>query len=122
LSLKIRRLSEEPGIEEEEEGYSGVNSVWLVLKRGDLTGFSSRIFRIEPGGHTPMHSHDREHVAVVIRGVCRMETMSQSREVGEGFVATVPSGVAHRFSNPGKERLVLLLMNLFAEGTERKAP
>jgi quercetin dioxygenase-like cupin family protein len=115
LSIRIRRLSEEPGEDEDEEGFQGVNSVWVVLKRTDLMGLSSRIFRIEPKGHTGMHSHNREHIAVIIRGVCRVETGERAEEVSEGGIVTVPSGKLHRFSNPGREKLVILIMNLFTE-------
>lgn len=113
--MKVRRLTEEPGIDEAKEGYSGVNSVWAVLKRTDLAGFSCRIFRMEPAGHTSMHAHDREHVAVVVRGTCRVECGSQVEEVGEGCIVTIPSNEDHRFSNPGGDRLVLLVMNLYLE-------
>lgn len=115
MTVRIRRLSEEPGVDEGEEGCSGVNSVWVVLKRTDLAGFSSRILRMEPGGHTAVHTHDREHVAVVIRGTCTVEGGGKFREVGEGSLITVPSNTPHRFSNPTGDRLVLLVMNLYPE-------
>lgn len=118
MDLKVRRLTEEPGIEELEEGFSGVNTLWVVLKRDDLTGFSSRIFRMEPGGHTSMHAHEREHVAVVIRGTSRVECGSQVEEVGEGYILTIPSNATHRFSNPSEDRLVLLVMNLYIDSSK----
>jgi len=111
--MKVRRLREEPGEPEREEGSSGVSSVDLVLKREDISGFSSRIMRIEPGGHTAFHGHEREHVAVVLRGRCRAETNAGVVDVGEGCIVTILPGEAHRFGNPGKERLALLIMNLF---------
>lgn len=111
--MKVRRLREEPGEPEKEEGSSGVNSVDVVLKREDIAGFSSRILRIEPGGHTAFHEHEREHVAVVLRGRCRAETKTDMADVGEGCIVSVPPGEPHRFNNPGKERLALLIMNLF---------
>jgi quercetin dioxygenase-like cupin family protein len=113
LSLRVRKLSEEPGTDEQEEGYFGVNSVWVVLKRTDIAGYSSRIFRIEPDGHTATHSHEREHVAVIIRGTCRVEGGSEVLDVGEGSIISVPANTPHRFYNPSRERLVLLIMNLF---------
>ena len=113
MSLKVRKLTEEPGIDEVEEGFNGVNTVWVVLKRDDLAGFSSRIFRIEPGGHTSMHAHDREHVAVVVRGTCRVESNSNVWDVKEGSIITVPTNTNHRFINPGHEGVVLLIMNFF---------
>ena len=115
MSLKVRRLTEEPGIDETEEGYSGVNTVWAVLKRDDLSGFSSRVFRIEPGGHTPMHEHDREHMVVVIRGTCQVESDSNVWKVNEGSIVTVPRNAPHRFINPGGERAVILIMNFYTQ-------
>jgi quercetin dioxygenase-like cupin family protein len=111
--MKVRRLREEPGEPEKEEGSSGVNSVDVVLKREDIAGFSSRILRIEPGGHTAFHEHEREHAAVVLRGRCRAETKTDMADVGEGCIVSIPPGEPHRFNNPGKERLALLIMNLF---------
>ena len=115
MSVKVRRLSEEPGIKETEEGFSGVNSIWAVLKRTDLTSFSSRIFRMEPGGHTAIHTHAREHVAVIVSGVCRVEGIPEPVTVNSGSIIAVPPSLPHRFSNPGQDRLVLLIMNMFKE-------
>jgi quercetin dioxygenase-like cupin family protein len=113
MSIRIRRLSEEPGEDVEEMGFEGVNSVWAVLRREDLTAFSSRIFRVRPGGHTGIHAHDREHAAVVIRGECGVEGPHGSWRVPAGSIVMVPAKVPHRFSNTGREGLVLLIMNLF---------
>jgi quercetin dioxygenase-like cupin family protein len=113
MSLKVRKLSEEPGVDEQEEGFNGVNSVWAVLKRTDLTGFSSRIFRMAPGGNTATHIHDREHVAVVVSGTCNVESDGETRKVGAGSIITIPRNLSHRFTNPGPGRLVLLIMNFF---------
>lgn len=115
MSLRIRKLSEEPGIDEQEKGFTGVNTVWAVLKRTDLTAFSSRIFRIEPGGHTAGHTHDREHVVVVVSGNCIVESDEFKKSVNAGNIITVPNNISHKFFNPGPKRLVLLIMNLFLE-------
>jgi mannose-6-phosphate isomerase-like protein (cupin superfamily) len=114
LSIRIRKLSEEPGIEESGVDYCRVNSVWLVLKRVDLTGFSCRVFRIEPGGHTGMQAHEGDHVAVVINGTCRVEYDTRMVDVQEASIITIPSKVTYRFSNPSRERLVMLLMDIYA--------
>lgn len=113
--IKFRKLYEEPGEPEKEEGSQGVNSIGVVLKRVDLRAFSSRILRIEPGGHTAFHDHTREHVAVVLRGRCRVETKDSTQELREAMIVTIPSGEGHRFFNPGSDRLALLILNLFTE-------
>ncbi len=112
MSIKVRKLSEEPGINETEPGFQGVNSVWPVLKRTDLAEFSSRIFRMEPGGYTATHTHEREHVAVVASGSCRVEVGEEFWMAEAGNIITVPPNLIHRFSHPGMERLVLLIMNM----------
>ena len=113
--IRVRKLNEEPGEPEREGDSQGVNSVDVVLKRADLKAFSSRILRIEPGGHTAFHDHTRGHVAVVIRGRCRVETRDSTQELREAMIVTIPSGEGHRFFNPGSDRLALLILNLFTE-------
>ena len=122
MSLKIRKLAEEPGEQVTEEGFSGVNNVWVVQKREEMGPFSSRIFRIEPGGHTDLHAHDREHIAVVIRGTCRVEGKGVVEDVREGSIVSVGKGVSHRFNNTGRERLALLIMNFFEATSEQIPP
>jgi len=119
--IRVRKLNEEPGAPEAEGGAQGVSSIDLVLKRTDLKAFSSRVLRIEPGGHTAFHDHTREHVAVVLRGRCRVETRDATQEVREAMVVTIPSGEGHRFFNPGSERLALLILNLFTEEEPKPA-
>ena len=122
MSVRIMKLSEVPGVDMEEEGFKGVNSVWAVLKRDDVTAFSSRIFRMGPGGHTAMHAHDREHVAVVVRGLCRIEGEGTIDEAGEGSVVAIPVGVPHRFSNETQDQIVLLIMNIYKSSEESEGP
>ena len=122
MSVRIMKLSEVPGVDMEEEGFKDVNSVWAVLKKDDVTAFSSRIFRMGPGGHTAMHAHDREHVAVVVRGLCRIEGEGTIDEAGEGSVVAIPVGVPHRFSNETQDQIVLLIMNIYKSSEESEGP
>jgi len=119
--IRVRKLNEEPGEIEREEGSQGVNSIDVVLKRVDLKAFSSRILRINPGGHTAFHSHAREHVAVVLTGRCRIETLDTTQELREAMIVVVPSGEGHRFVNPGSVPLAILILNLFTEEEPKQA-
>ncbi len=122
MSLRIRKLAEEPGEQVTEEGFRGVNNVWVVQKRDEMGPFSSRIFRIEPGGHTDLHAHDREHIAVVIRGTYKVEGKGVVEDVGEGSIVSVGKSVSHRFTNTGRGRLALLKMNFFEASSEQIPP
>jgi len=119
--IRVRKLSEEPGEPEREEGSQGVNSIDIVLKRADLKAFSSRMLRIEPGGHTAFHSHSREHIAMVISGRCRVETQGSTKELKHAMIVAIPSGEGHMFVNPGNERLALLILNMFTEDETKLA-
>ena len=119
--IRVRKLNEEPGEPEREEGSQSVNSVDVVLKRLDLKAFSSRILRISPGGHTAFHSHVREHVAIVLTGSCKIETKEATHELNEAMIATVPSREGHRFVNPGTVPIALLILNLFTEEEPKPA-
>jgi quercetin dioxygenase-like cupin family protein len=96
LNIKVRKLSEEPGINETQDGYKNVNTVWAVLKRTDISAFSSRIFRIEQGGHTSTHKHTREHVAIVISGNCSVASSDEEKIVSQGSIITVPQQLPHK--------------------------
>lgn len=60
-----------------------------------------RVFRIGPGGVTPHHQHDYEHVNYVIKGKGTLTIGEQTLELGEKDFAFVPPNVKHQFRNPG---------------------
>ncbi|MBS7619491.1 cupin domain-containing protein [Candidatus Bathyarchaeota archaeon] len=110
--MEVRKLSEEEGEKIAEEGYAGVKSLMVMPERKDLSGFSCRVFRIEPKGHTSMHSHEREHVVLVMKGVCKIECEAECQEVDEGDFIYIKPGLKHKFSNPKDRTLALFIMNL----------
>ena len=120
--MKVRRLKEEPGNPEQEPGSNGVTAVDIVLKRSDMEAYSSRMLRIEPGGHTAYHDHTREHIAVILHGKCRVEANNQTEAVSEAYVVSIPAGVPHRFFNNGPERLAILIMNFFPPEVKQHEP
>jgi quercetin dioxygenase-like cupin family protein len=113
MSLKIRILSEEPGEPMTDEGQRGVNSVMAVPKREDISGYSCRIIRFEPGGATTFHEHNREHMVFVLSGKVRVETSSEMKEVRPGMIVQIPSRLNHRFVNSTNKRAALMVQNIF---------
>jgi quercetin dioxygenase-like cupin family protein len=61
-------LNEVPVKEVEMEGCRGVKRQLLIGSRDGSPNFSFRVFHVEPGGHTPYHVHESEHVNYIIRG------------------------------------------------------
>ena len=62
-----------------------------------------RVFRLAPGGFTPKHKHDWEHVNHVIRGRGRLRIGETIHELSEKDFALVPPNAEHQFENPYDE-------------------
>ena len=59
-----------------------------------------RLFRIEPGGNTPHHQHDYEHVNYITKGKGRLTIDGETKEIKQGDFAFVPPNAKHQFENP----------------------
>jgi len=112
MSLRIRKLKEEPGEPMPGEGHMGVNSV-MVVDETEVSSFSCRVLRIEPDGSTAIHSHSRTHVVIALIGSARVETDLEATQLGPEEVVTIPGYTPHRFVNVAEVRAVLLVQNLF---------
>jgi len=113
MSLRVRKLNEEPGEPMPGEGHRGVNSV-MVVDETEVRSFSCRVLRIEPGGSTASHSHPRTHIVLALSGTARVETSQEVTEIKPGTVVTILGDVPHRFVNMTNRRAALLVQNLFS--------
>ncbi len=84
-------------------GAENVSKAVVIDEREGWDGYALRVFRLGPGGFTPQHSHDWEHVNYVIAGRGKLTIGSEVHELDAGDFAFVPPGVEHQFENPGGE-------------------
>lgn len=63
-------------------------------------GHTLRVFRLKPGGYTPRHQHDWEHVNYVVKGRGRLTIAGIVHEIQERDFAFVPPNTEHQFENP----------------------
>lgn len=105
----IRKLSDVAAAGVDMEGASGV-SKQLVLGGADgVPNFSFRVFTIEPGGHSPHHSHRTEHLNYVLSGSgALMDGQGRLNPLQAGDFAFVAPGDVHQFRNTGNEPFVFL--------------
>lgn len=104
----IKNLDE---IEKVEIKGEGIAKVKKQVPLGPAQGWPDhvvRVFTLGPGGHTPNHSHDWEHVNYVIRGRGQLEIDGGKHRLDEGAFALVPPNVKHQYSNPGREDFVMI--------------
>ena len=95
----------------------GVDKTTMSIVIGKNEGWKEnvlRVFRIEPGGFTPHHQHDWEHVNYVIKGKGTLTIGDQTKEIAAGDFAFVPPNNLHQFRNPGSEPLefICIIPNL----------
>jgi len=85
------------------EGADKVSKAAVIGKKEGWDGYVLRVFCLNPGGFTPRHGHDWEHVNYVIAGRGMLTIGSEVYELKEGDFALVPPGVEHQFQNQGDE-------------------
>ena len=78
-------------------GAVGVRIQWLIDEARGAPSFAMRRFVIEPGGHTPVHAHDWEHEAYVLRGRGLVVTDEGEREIGPDMAILTAPGERHQF-------------------------
>lgn len=84
----------------------GAASVAMRIPIGPEDGSQNmimRLFCIAPGGHTPYHTHDYEHLVRVVsgKGVVK-DAASGEHELAVGQSVFVRANEMHQFLNPGE--------------------
>ncbi|HOO78483.1 MAG TPA: cupin domain-containing protein [bacterium] len=90
----------------EDPGAKGVTKVVLLGPEDGAEQVVMRLFRVEHGGHTPMHSHPWEHLVRITRGEGVVYSGSEGKfKIGPGRSIFIPAGEEHQFLNPYQEPL-----------------
>lgn len=89
-----------------EINMSGVSKATKCNVIGGTEGWTDhtlRVFRLQPGGFTPRHQHDWEHINHIVKGRGRLRIGDQVHELTEKDFAFVPPNTEHQFENPYDE-------------------
>ena len=97
--MLIRRASEMPGTPVEMDGADQVQMRLMVGRADGAPTFAMRHFTVEPGGHTPRHSHDYEHEVYVVSGTGRAEYDGEMHDVATGDALFIEANQTHQFVN-----------------------
>jgi len=91
------------------EGAKGVQKQVPLSRENGAPTFSFRVFTIGPGGHTPFHGHDFEHMNYVISGDGILVGEDREHKVKEGDFALILPGEKHQFRNASKTQNLLII-------------
>ncbi len=93
-----------------EEGASKTTIRVLLGPDLGVPNFVMRLFEIEPGGQTPLHSHEWEHEIFILSGSGICVSTEGETPVGVHDAVFVPPGEKHCFRNTGDEMLRVICL------------
>jgi len=99
--MKINNNSEIPAAEVRMEGAKDVKMKILVGLNDGSDNIIMRHFTIAPGGHTPFHRHNYEHLVKIesSKGIA-VDENGKEIEVKKGQSLFVKANDMHQFRNP----------------------
>lgn len=106
----IRHYSEAPAERIEAEGAQGLTVRWLISEREGAPNFFMRLFEVEPGGHSPRHSHNYEHEIFILEGEGLVLLEGEEQAIGPGHALYIPPNAEHQLRSTGKEPLRFLCL------------
>ena len=106
--MHITNLTQVKGGIPNMEGAKGVFKQIPISKADGTPSFSFRVFTIEPGGHTPHHTHAFEHLNYVIEGSGAVVCEEGQRPLKKGDFVLVKPGEVHQYCNTSESPLVII--------------
>jgi len=97
------------------EGASKLKIRWLITREIGAKNFAMRLFEMEPGGHSPLHTHGWEHELFVLEGEGVAVGGTEERKIQPGDAVFVPPKEKHQFRNESKKTLRFLCLIPYQE-------
>jgi quercetin dioxygenase-like cupin family protein len=93
-----------------EGGATKTKIRWLITKEMGAQNFAMRLFEMEAGGHSPLHTHPWEHEVFILEGEGQLFDGTQATPFGVGDAVFVPANERHQFKNTGQKLLRFLCL------------
>jgi len=106
--MKIEKSSNIDKSPVEVEGAKDVAIRWLISKADGAENFAMRLFELQPGGFTPLHTHPHEHEVFVVEGQGTFVYQGRQHRFGPEYAIFVPGNKQHQFKNTGDSTLRFL--------------
>lgn len=107
--MRLRNASDVEAITV-ETGADGVSIQWMLDESIGAPNFAMRRFRIEPGGHTPLHTHPWEHEVYIVSGCGAVVAEGREMALKPDDAVLVGPDEEHQFRASNDEPLVLLCL------------
>ncbi|MCF6266625.1 MAG: cupin domain-containing protein [Desulfuromusa sp.] len=98
--MKITSLDQIPAAPMQMEGAIGVDKQVPLGKADGAPNFSFRVFTVAPGGNTPYHVHDSEHLNYILQGEgVLVDEAGATHPIKAGEFALVKPNEKHQYRN-----------------------
>lgn len=108
--MKIEKSENIAKVAVEMDGAKDVEVRWLISKDDGAPNFAMRMFELQPGGHTPLHTHPHEHEIFALEGNGTFVFEGAEHPFGPEHVIFVPPNTEHQFKNTGNSTLRMLCL------------
>lgn len=106
----VKNYHEVPAEKVTMAGAENVTIRWLLGKESPAPNFYLRLFEVQPGGHSPYHTHAMEHEIFILEGLGRINAKGKTFPVSAGSFALVEPDEEHQFENSGDAVLKFLCL------------
>ncbi len=76
---------------------------WVISKEMGAPNFAMRIFEVEPGGYSPLHSHGWEHEVFILEGTGVVVSHDGDKRFRPGDAIFIAPNEKHQFKNDSKK-------------------
>ena len=106
IEMKLKMEADVTAAQVEMEGANDVLMKILIGPGDGSDRIIMRLFTVLPGGHTPRHRHDYEHLVKVERGQgVAVDADGVEQPIRSGSCVLVSANEEHQFRNPHSEEL-----------------
>jgi quercetin dioxygenase-like cupin family protein len=108
--MKVHHYTDVEAKEATEQGASKVKVRWLITKEMGAPNFAMRLFEVEAGGCSPLHTHPWEHEVFILEGNGALVTEEGDKKLKTGDAVYVAPNEKHQFKNSSSKPLKFLCM------------
>jgi len=83
---------------------------WLISDKDKAPNFVMRLFEVDPGGYSPLHTHNWEHEVFILEGEGVATDGENETQIISGTVVYVAPDEKHQFKNTGSDTLKFLCL------------
>ena len=108
--MVVKNYTDVPAEKVAMAGAKDVTIRWLLGQGSPAPNFYLRLFEVQPGGHSPYHTHPGEHEIFILEGRGRINARGKAHPVAAGTFALVEPNEEHQFENTGDSVLKFLCL------------